>query len=113
MQQQANAVEDLLSKTTDYLEARVELLELKAIGKTASIVSSFASGLVIGIVLSLVLIFLHLGIALWLGSIWGSFYLGFFAVAAFYFLVAILLYRYKKILFQQRVTNAIIQKLIQ
>jgi hypothetical protein len=113
MQQQASAVEDLLSKTTDYLEARVELLELKAIGKTASLVSSFASRLVIGIVFSLVLIFLHLGIALWLGTIWGSLYLGFFAVAAFYFLVAILLYLFKKALFQKPVSNAIIKKLLQ
>ena len=33
MQEQTNAIEDLFSKTTDYLETKVELLELKAISK--------------------------------------------------------------------------------
>ena len=112
MQNQTNAIEDLFSKTTDYLEARVELLELKAIGKTSVITSSFVSGLVIGIVISLVLIFLHLGIAIWLGTILGKLYYGFFIVAGFYTLVAILVYLLRKQLLQTPVKNAVIKNLI-
>jgi phosphoglycerol transferase MdoB-like AlkP superfamily enzyme len=112
MQEQANAIEDLFSKATDYLETRVELLELKAIGKTAVISSSFVSGLVVGIVLSLVLIFIHLGIAIWLGAILGQLYYGFFTVAAFYVLVGILLFLFRKQWLQTPVRNAIIKNLI-
>ena len=112
MQEQANAVEDLLSKTTDYLEARVELLELKAIGKTALVTSSFVSGLVIGILLSLVLIFIHLGIAIWLGIILGQLYYGFFIVAAFYILVAAIIFFLRKQLLETPVKNAIIKNLV-
>jgi tetrahydromethanopterin S-methyltransferase subunit F len=112
MQEQANAVEDLLSKTTDYLETRVELLELKAIGKTALVTSSFVSGLVIGILLSLVLIFIHLGIAIWLGAISGQLYYGFFIVAAFYILIAALIYFFRKQLLETPVKNAIIKNLV-
>ena len=112
MQNQTNAIEDLFSKTTDYLEARVELLELKAIGKTSVITSSFVSGLVIGIVVSLVLIFLHLGIAIWLGVLLGKLYYGFFIVAGFYTLVAILVYLLRKQLLQTPVKNAVIKNLI-
>jgi hypothetical protein len=112
MQDQANAIEDLFSKTTDYLETRVELLELKAIGKTSAITSSFVSGLVIGIVLSLVLVFIHLGIAIWLGAVLGQLYYGFFAVAGFYILVAGILYPLRKRLLQTPVKNAVIKNLI-
>ena len=111
MQDQANAIEDLFSKTTDYLETRVELLELKAIGKTSIITSSFVSGLVIGIMLSMIAIFLHLGIAIWLGKIFGELYYGFFAVAGFYLLVAVIVYFSRKKLLQTPVKNAIIKNL--
>jgi tetrahydromethanopterin S-methyltransferase subunit F len=111
MQEQVKAVEDLLSKTTDYLEARVELLELKAIGKTAKVTSSFVSGLVIGILLSLVLLFTHLGIAVWLGAILGQLYYGFFCIAAFYVAIAVILFFYRKKLLELPVTNAIIKNL--
>ncbi len=111
MQQQTNAIEDLFSKTTDYLETRVEMLELKAIGKTSVITASFVSGLVIGILLSLVLVFLHLAIAIWLGKILGEVYYGFLAVAGFYAVVAIIIFLSRKTLLQIPVKNAIIKNL--
>lgn len=112
MQEQTNAIEDLFSKATDYLETKVELLELKAAGKTSDIASSFVSGLVIGIVSGLVIIFLNIGIAIWLGGIFGSLYLGFFTVAAFYLVVLFIVYLTRAHLLKTPVKDAVIKYLL-
>ncbi len=112
MHDQTNAIEDLFSKATDYLETKVELLELKAAGKTSDIASSFVSGLVIGVVSALVVIFLNIGIAIWLGNIFGAVYLGFFAVGAFYLLVLLIVYLARTYLLKTPVKNSVIKYLL-
>ena len=112
MQEQTNAIEDLFSKATDYLETKVELLELKAAGKTSDIASTFVSGLVIGIVSALVILFLNIGVAIWLGGIFGAVYLGFFAVAAFYLVVLLIVYLARTHLLKTPVKHSVIKYLL-
>ena len=109
MQTQTNAVEDLFSKTTDYLETKVELLELKAVSKISNIASSFVSGFVMGIVILVFLLFFNIGIAFWLGALFGKTYLGFLAVAGFYLLVFIIVYATRKKIIQLPVKEFIIK----
>jgi hypothetical protein len=84
MEENINSIESLIEKATEYGKTSFELAKLKAVDKTAEVVSSFLSHSLVLIIISSFLLFLSLGAALWLGEILGKFYLGFFIVAAFY-----------------------------
>lgn len=109
MQHETNALEDLFGKTTDYLETRAELVRLKAIGKASEMGSSIVSRLIIGIMFLLVLVLLNIGIAIWLGTIVGELYLGFFIVTGFYLLLLIIVYAARKKILKTPVKNLMIK----
>ena len=92
-------IDTLFEKTRDYVETRADLFRLKAIKKTAEVGSSLISNTIIVIVFSSFFIFLNIGLGLWLGSILGASYLGFFSLSALYLIVGI-------IVFANRKTNA-------
>ena len=112
MQNETNALGDLFSKTTGYLETRAELLKLKAIAKTSDMASSFVSRMVVGVLAVMVIVLLNIGVALWLGHILGELYLGFFAVTGFYLLVLVILYVARKQLLKTPVRDSIIKHFI-
>ncbi len=90
MEKQANAFEDLFSKTNDYLETKVELLKLQAVSKSSAVASSVVSSIVVGLLLVMVVILLNIGLALWIGQLIGESYIGFFIVTGFYILLLLI-----------------------
>jgi hypothetical protein len=84
MNDNTKLLESLLDKATDYGKTSFELIKLKALDKTANVVSSAVPHSLVIILISTFVIFLNLGIALYLGDLFGKAYFGFFAVAAFY-----------------------------
>lgn len=111
MQKETNAMEDLFSKTTDYLETRAELLKLSTTEKASDLISSIVSRVVIGITGLLVVVLFNLGLAIWLGRITGELYLGFFIVTGFYLLLLLVLYFGRLQLLKDPAKNAIIKKM--
>lgn len=109
MQKETSAFENLFSKTTGYLETRVELLKLKAIGKASDMASSFVSSLVVVLIAAMMIVLLNIGVALWLGSILGAMYLGFFAVTGFYLLLLLIFYLTRKQLLKTPLRDSIIK----
>ena len=92
MEDNANLIESLLERATEYGKTSYDLVKLKVVDKTSDGLSSFLPHIVvIGIILSF-LLFFSLGIALWIGEILGKIYYGFFVVAAFYVLIVIVLH---------------------
>ncbi|MEL7589330.1 MAG: hypothetical protein AAGU19_21630 [Prolixibacteraceae bacterium] len=77
-------IETLLKKIGEYGKASYELEKLKAIDKTADMLSSQLAHAVILVLFLIVMLFLNLGLAVWLGQILGEVYFGLFAIAAFY-----------------------------
>ncbi|UEG51047.1 phage holin family protein [Ferruginibacter lapsinanis] len=112
MTNQTNAFEDLFSKTTDYLETKGELLQLKVVDKTADMASSLVSGLVIGVVCCLAVIMLSIGMAIWVGRMLGEEYLGFFIIAGLYLIASLVLYIGRKNLLKSPVGNLVVKKLL-
>jgi len=92
MEEKSKLLETLLEKASDYGKTSFELIKLKTIDKTADVVSSFIPHSIVFILISSFLIFLNLGLALWLGEILGRVFYGFFAIAAFYFIVALFIH---------------------
>ena len=85
-------IETLYERASDYGKTSFELIKLQVIDKTSDIVSSIIPQTIVFVLFASFMIFLNLGLAFWLGEILGEFYYGFFTVAAFYVVIAFILY---------------------
>jgi len=92
MEENANLLETLLERASEYGKTSIELARLKALDKTTEIVSSVIPLSVVILLVVTSLLFLNLGLAFWLGEILGKTYYGFFIVAVFYVLAGILIH---------------------
>jgi hypothetical protein len=111
MENKPNQIESLFEKATDYLELRLELAKLKTAEKSSDILSTIISGIILIAIFSSFLIMINIGIALFLGELFGKNYFGFFALAGFYALAAIIFYVYKNVWIKKPVSNMIIKKM--
>jgi len=105
----ATLIDSLLEKVEQYSTSSIELIKLKAIDKIAEVVSSLVSRLAIAIVVALFTVIANIGLALWLGEITGKTYWGFFILAGFYALLAMLLGIFRKQWIKTPVSNSIIK----
>lgn len=112
MKEQENFFEPLLEKAEDYGKTTIELLKLRSIDKTSDIVSTVLPHSVVIIFVSIFLLFLNLGVALWLGEVWGSTYMGFFAVAGFYGVCGIITHFFLHQKIKEAIRNAVIKLLL-
>jgi hypothetical protein len=77
-------------KTQEYLENTIEYYKLRTFKTITKGAISLVNFLIIGIILLLALLFLSIGVALWLGDLLDSRYVGHFIVGGFYILVILL-----------------------
>ncbi len=85
-----STIETLFDKAENYGKTTIELLKLKAIDKSADVAATFVVQIAFFIIIVLFVITLNIGLALWIGELLGKSYFGFFAIAGFYALIAIL-----------------------
>lgn len=112
MEEQENAIENLLGRVEEYGKSSLELIKLKALDKTSDIVSSVIPHSVVLILISSFLLFFNLGLALWLGEIFGKPFYGFFTVAAFYILIGIVLHFFMHRWIKKIISNYIINQML-
>ncbi len=111
MEDQATLMESLFEKGEIYAKTNVELVRLKSIGKTADMFSSLAGGFIILVFLLIVLTMVNIGAAMWIGSVFGTIYYGFFIVACFYLLITLFILAFRNSLIKLPVCNSIIHQL--
>ena len=92
METSSGTLELLVERIEQYAKTSIELSKLKSIESLAEITSLFISRLSFVLVISLFTIFVNIGIALMLGDLLGKAYYGFFIVAIFYLIAAIVFY---------------------
>lgn len=105
-------IKTLLDKVENYGKINLELLKMNVIDKSADLVSFLIARLVNFMVLVLFSLIINIGIALWLGDLLGELYYGFFAVAAFYFLLGALLYFFGHAWIKLPISNSIIIQML-
>ncbi|HWY13207.1 MAG TPA: hypothetical protein VN026_17855 [Bacteroidia bacterium] len=110
MENQVSLVEVLFERTGNYAKNSLELYKLKAINKSADVISSLAVRIVVISVVALFFIILNIGVALWIGENLGKDYYGFFIVSGFYALVGLLLFTFRNILIKRPVRDSIIMQ---
>lgn len=112
MEENTNFVEELIEKTVDYGKSSLELAKLKALDKTSDAVSSILAYSIVIIVLCSFMLFLNVGLALWIGKILGEIYYGFFVVAGFYCVLAILIYFFLHKWIKNQIGNVFIKQVL-
>ncbi len=90
MESPTNTIETLVEQAEAYGRTSLELAKLKLLEKTTIVSSSLVSRLGVIIIVSLSAFVLNIGVSLYLGELLGKTYYGFFIVAAFYLLLAVL-----------------------
>lgn len=112
MEENTNFVEELIEKTVDYGKSSLELAKLKALDKTLDVVSTFLSYSIVVVLVISFMLFISLGLALWAGKILGEIYYGFFVVAGFYCVLAILIYFFLHKWIKNQIGNAFIKQVL-
>jgi len=112
MEDNVKLVESLLEKAAEYGKASYELVKLKTLDKTSDTVSSFIPHSVVFVIIAVFMLFLNLGLAFWLGEILGKTFFGFFVVAAFYGLIAIVLHFFMHKWLKKVICNYIIKNVL-
>jgi phosphoglycerol transferase MdoB-like AlkP superfamily enzyme len=112
MKEKENILEPLWERAEDYGKISLELLKLQSVDKTSDVASTILPYAMVIVFTIIFLVFVNLGIAFWLGALWGSAYLGFFAVAVFYGLCGIIVHYFLHHKIKERIRNTIIQLLL-
>jgi hypothetical protein len=89
-----NIVENLWDKTEEYTKTSFELTKLKVLESGILITGLLVAKIGIILAASVFVLVLNIGIAFYLGKLFGEIYLGFFVVATFYLLATIILHLY-------------------
>ena len=110
MESPLDNIEALYDKSKEYVETQMELLRLKAIDKASTMVSSLATRLIYILVFLIGLFLLNMALGFWLGELLGKVYYGFFCLAAFYFIVGLIIFAIRKNSIGNPIRNALIDK---
>ena len=92
MEENINLIESLLERISEYGKTSYELVKLNVVDKTSNGLSALLAHATVKVIVACFVLFINLGIAFWVGDLLGKTYYGFFAVAAFYALVAFMLH---------------------
>lgn len=110
MQSPLDNIEALYDKSKEYMETQMELFRLKAINKSTTMISSLATRLIYITVFLIGLFLLNIALGFWLGELLGKVYYGFFCLAAFYFIVGLIIFAIRKNSIGNPIRNALIDK---
>jgi hypothetical protein len=111
-EREKHPLEPLLESAEDYGKTSFELLKLKALDKTSGMASSIAINISVILIISMFILMGTIGVALWLGEIIGNLWYGFFAVAGFYGILAVVLYFFIYKWFKKVISNFIIKHVL-
>lgn len=104
----ATPVEQLFEKAEHYGKTTLEVLKLKALSLSAEVTSSIAVKFAVFTVVALFTFIVNIGVALWLGELMGKSYYGFFLIAGFYAILAVLIYLFRDQWIRRPVSNSVI-----
>ncbi|MBK9256714.1 MAG: hypothetical protein IPM42_14600 [Saprospiraceae bacterium] len=113
MEEKANILESLWDKVEDLGLTTLELTKLKALETVSNVTTSMIARISVITSLLLFLLIFNIGIAFLLGDILGKTSYGFFIVAVFYLLAAIILHFFLHRWIKNSVSELIINKALQ
>ena len=103
---------NMYEKAEDYTKTSLELIKLKTVAASADVLSSLTSKIAVGAVVAFFTLFLNIGLSLWIGKELGEYYYGFFIMALFYLIVAIILHSAQHKLIKTPIGNMIVSSIL-
>ena len=113
MEDQESLIESLIEKGEQYGKTTIELLKLKTLDKSADVASTLISWAIVIVFSVLFFLILNIGVAMWIGELLGKSYYGFFTVAGFYALLALIFGIFREQFIKSPVNNYIITQVLQ
>jgi hypothetical protein len=107
-----DSIKELIEKSKDYIETKIELGRLKTIDKSADILSTVIVMVSIIFLGSLFIIFISIALALLLGKWLGAYYYGFLMMGGFYALILLLIYIQREKWIKTPISNGLINKML-
>ena len=112
METNATTNENIFEKAENYTRTSLELVKLRTVSASADVLSTITSKIAVGAVVAFFTLFLNIGISLWIGKELGEYYYGFFILAGFYLIVAIVLHAFQHSLIKTPIGNMIINSIL-
>jgi hypothetical protein len=106
-------LEELTDNVKEYLILNIEIIKLEVTNQISSLGASMVSSVIVGIASLLFLFSLSIGLGFYLSALFDDLYSGFAIVAAFYFLVVIILYAMRKKLIERPMRDKIVEKILE
>ncbi len=106
-----NRLEELVSNLKQYAENWYDIRLLKIQDRLSDVLSSIASAIVIGIISLFIIFFISVGAAWWIGQAFNNPSMGFFCLAGFYFLLAVVIILFRDKWIKLPVINALLKKI--
>ena len=106
-------LDELTDSLKQYLMLNVKILKLEIVSKVSSTSSSVAGLLIVSISVFLFVFTLSIGLGFYLSELLGDSYSGFAIIAAFYFLLAIVLSFGRKRFIEKPLRDKIVTKLLE
>lgn len=103
---------NLYEKAENYTKTSLELIKLKTVSAAADALSTVTSRIAVGAVVAFFTLFLNIGLSLWIGKELGEYYYGFFIMALFYLIVAIIMHKTQHKLIKTPIGNMIVSSIL-
>ncbi|WP_417940988.1 hypothetical protein [Flavobacterium sp. RS13.1] len=103
---------NMYEKAENYTKTSLELIKLKTVSATADVLSTLTSRIAVGVVVAFFTLFLNIGLSIWIGKELGEYYYGFFVIAGFYLIIAIILHKTQHKLIKTPIGNIIISSIL-
>lgn len=111
MNNNTEPIELLFQKVEEYGKSTLDVLKLQAIEKSADVLSSLMGRLALLVTAALSVLLANIGLAFLIGNWLGNDFYGFFIVAGFYALLAVLLKLFGNVWIEVPLKNSIIAQL--
>ncbi|MBP4138418.1 MULTISPECIES: hypothetical protein [Flavobacterium] len=103
---------NIFEKAENYTRTSLELVKLRTVAASADVLSTLISKIAVFAVVAIFSMFLNVGLSLWIGSLLGAYYYGFFAMSFVYLIFAIVLYTNQHRWIKNPIGNMIISSLL-
>ncbi len=112
METPVDVVESLYERVEKFGKTSLELAKLKTVHKTTHVLTSLTARLSVILMLVLFTLLINIGIALYLGECLGKSYYGFFIVAGFYFIAAVIFHFFMRKWIKKPLSDLFISQLL-
>ena len=113
MENKTVTLESLFENVEQFSKTSFELYKHKAIYEIASLTATLSVKFILTMVAVLVSLFISIGIALWLGDVFGKNYYGFFIIGLSYGVLWSILLIYRKTWIRTPMSNRVIKSMLQ